>query len=192
LASGVASFDALTGGLPRPGMVEITGPPGSGCTALALSMLAQQQDGVRSMWVDVQGTIYPPAARALGVDLDRLILLRPAATSAVWAVEQVVRSGCFPIVVASGVDQVGLAGSRWAHACQQGACTLLILADRPTRALPADVRLSMRQGRVAVGRNRGADTGAVGRYAVPEPLTRDLRAATPWLTEEEASWRPCA
>lgn len=192
LITGIETFDRLTGGLPRPGMVEVTGPPGSGCTALAASFLRQQERGVRAAWVDVQGTLYPPALAALGVPLEQLVLVRPPATSAVWVVEQLVRSGCFPVVVASGVDQVGLAGSRWAHACQQGACSLVILADRPTRALPADVRVSLRRGRLMVARNRGAvaGLGAAGALPPPDPTTRDLRRAVSWLSEEEAAWRP--
>ena len=52
--------------------------------------------------VDCQGTFYPPAAVALGVPGERIILLRPrSGADAIWAIDQSLRSGAVAAVWAS-------------------------------------------------------------------------------------------
>ncbi len=155
--SGVAAVDALVDGLPQPGIVEICGPAGSGRTSLALQLVRQQP---AAAWVDFERSLYPPAVAASGVDLRRLLLLRPAADRGIWAVEQVLRAGCYSQVVVSEPPPLRRAGQRWVRAAEAGGCTLFVLRERAHRDLPADMRLQLDGQRVSVLRNRG---GRIGR-----------------------------
>ena len=65
------------GGFPRGALSELAGGPASGKTAVALSLLAALGPEDLFAWVDARGELYPPAAAALGVDLARLLLVRP-------------------------------------------------------------------------------------------------------------------
>lgn len=176
-AAGVPEVDRLVGGLPRPGLLELCGAPGSGAARLALALVAAETAVRRRVvWVDRPRALYPPAAHALGVDLDRLLIIRPASADAgVWAIEQVLRSGCFRLVVAvaaCGVAEPRAAGVRWRHAAEQGGCTgVFVTRDRAaSRALQPDVRLVVGEGRVVVDRDRSGHAGAIGALgAVADP-----------------------
>lgn len=169
--SGVPALDALVEGLPQPGIVELCGPAGSGRTSLALRLLRHQP---AAAWVDFERSLYPPAVAAAGVDLRRLLLLQPAADRGAWAVEQVLRAGCYGQVVVSSPPPLRRAGQRWARAAEAGGCTLLVLRERPHRDLPADMRLQLDGHRISVLRNRG---GRVGRS---QPLPPQPSGTDPW------------
>src|SRR6478735_4527657 len=100
--TGVAPFDALfpSGGLPLGHAVELSGEAASGRTSLALRALASaMRDGRLCAYVDGPKELYPPAAAALGVDLSRLLTLRPKAPKELpWTAVQLLRSGAFAIV----------------------------------------------------------------------------------------------
>jgi protein ImuA len=75
---GLASVDeVLAGGFPRGVLSELRGGPSSGKTAVALSLVAALHGDELAAFVDGTGELYPPAAAALGVDLGRLLLVRP-------------------------------------------------------------------------------------------------------------------
>jgi hypothetical protein len=101
-------------------------------------------------------------------------VVRPPADRVVWAVEQLLRSGCFPIVGVSGLERIGNAGPGLAHAAESGGSTLLVLSDQPMREVPAVVRLAVGHGEAVVVRDRSGRTGkAAPLPAVPE-------RADPW------------
>jgi len=163
---GVASVDAVIGGLPTPGVVEICGQAGSGRTRLALAIAARVTHARGAVcWVDPLARLYPVAVVQHGVQPERFLVVRPTEDGAspwAWATEQLLRSGCFSVVV---VELPPRTGSRraltqtWARAAEHGHCTALVLSHRPTRELPADVRLSVGGGRMVVMRDR---TGTIG------------------------------
>lgn len=106
--SGLEEVDGLLpgGGFPRGALTEIQGAPGSGKTALCLSTMARamRADGLAA-FVDGRGELYPPAAAAMGVDLARLLLVRPPAgatgqcvLTALWSAEVLLASGAFEVV----------------------------------------------------------------------------------------------
>jgi protein ImuA len=75
LPCGLAGVDEAlpAGGFPRGSLSELRGGPASGKTAVALALVAalgREELGA--------GELYPPAAAALGVDLGRFLLVRPA------------------------------------------------------------------------------------------------------------------
>jgi hypothetical protein len=181
VSSGIASIDALIQGLPCPGIVEICGAAGTGRTRLALQLVAEATRLRRTVaWVDPLRQLYPPAAADLGIDLDRLLIVRPPADGShaeIWATEQLLRSGCFALVVSHLPEQRGsrrFGGHQWARAAERGQCTAVVLAHRPARDVPAEVRLQTGFGRVSVLRDRG---GQPGGSAILPPIPS---AADPW------------
>ena len=77
--TGVATLDALTGGLPRGALSEITGPASSGRTGVMLAALAGATRGQEvCALVDASDSFDPASAAAAGVDLDRLLWIRCA------------------------------------------------------------------------------------------------------------------
>ena len=75
--TGVAALDALTGGLPRGALSEITGPASSGRTGVTLAALAgatRRQE--LCALVDASDSFDPASAVAAGVDLQRLLWVR--------------------------------------------------------------------------------------------------------------------
>lgn len=91
------------GGLPIGAVTEILcGAPGLGATSLALRTAHRAAaDGRTVVVVDPEGDFYPPAAIPCGMDLDRLLVIRPRrAPDALWAVDQSLRCPAIAAVVA--------------------------------------------------------------------------------------------
>ena len=66
------------GGLPRGRVVEIFGPESSGKTTLALHVIAEvQKDGGSGAFIDAEHALDPVYAKALGVDIDDLLVSQP-------------------------------------------------------------------------------------------------------------------
>src|SRR5512138_547944 len=79
VACGIAGVDAALpgGGFPRGAISELSGGPASGKTAVALALVAALGPDELAAYVDGRGELYPPAAAARGVDLARLLVVRP-------------------------------------------------------------------------------------------------------------------
>lgn len=79
VSSGIATFDAITGGgFARGHMTEIHALEGAGKTTLCLQAIAHnQKKGMLCALVDAERRLDPDRVEALGVDLSKLILLRP-------------------------------------------------------------------------------------------------------------------
>ncbi|KAM1715257.1 hypothetical protein EV2_026466 [Malus domestica] len=77
--SGCLTLDlALGGGLPKGRIVEIFGPESSGKTTLALHAIAEVQKlGGNAMLVDAEHAFDPAYSKALGVDVENLIVCQP-------------------------------------------------------------------------------------------------------------------
>jgi len=75
--TGIASLDALTGGLPRGAITEIFGPASSGRTSAMVSILAEATvSGEVCALVDGSDAFDPKSAAAGGVELSRLLWVR--------------------------------------------------------------------------------------------------------------------
>ncbi len=163
--SGLTGLDALIGGLPCPGLVELAGPEGCGAVRLALALAAAATTTGWVAWVDRPHALYPPAAHAAGVVLERLLIVRPqGAEQGLWATEQLLRSGCFGlVVVVEGPERRGLRaeGVRYRRAARRGGCTALSIVRSAAwrRALRADVRIGVAGERLTVLRDRGGHGG---------------------------------
>lgn len=93
------------GGLPRGRIVEIYGPESSGKTTLALHCIAQgQKNNGTAAFIDVEHALDPVYAKALGVDIDSLLVSQPdTGEQALEITESLVRSGAIDIIVVDSV-----------------------------------------------------------------------------------------
>lgn len=107
ISTGSLSLDLALGigGVPRGRIVEIYGPESSGKTTLALHILASAQKlGGDVAFIDVEHALEPAYARALGVDIDTLLISQPdTGEQALEITEQLVRSGALDCIVVDSV-----------------------------------------------------------------------------------------
>jgi recombination protein RecA len=93
------------GGLPRGRIVEIYGPESSGKTTLALHVIAEaQRGGGNAAFVDVEHALDPTYAKALGIDLENLLVSQPdTGEQALDIAEMLVRSNAVDVIVVDSV-----------------------------------------------------------------------------------------
>ena len=93
------------GGLPRGRIIEIYGPESSGKTTLALQCIAEcQRNGGKAAFIDAEHAIDPRYAKALGVDVDELILSQPdSGEQALEITEVLIKSGAIDLIVVDSV-----------------------------------------------------------------------------------------
>ena len=112
LGAGVISTGSLSvdvalgvGGVPRGRVVEVYGPESGGKTTLALHVIAEAQAaGGVAAFVDAEHALDPSYARALGVDIEQLLVSQPdTGEQALEIVELLVRSGAVDVVVIDSV-----------------------------------------------------------------------------------------
>ena len=93
------------GGVPKGRIVEIYGPESSGKTTLALHILAEaQKRGGEVAFIDAEHALDPGYARALGVDIDSMLISQPdTGEQGLEICEALVRSGAIDVVVVDSV-----------------------------------------------------------------------------------------
>jgi len=93
------------GGLPRGRIVEIYGPESSGKTTLALHVISEaQRGGGTAAFVDVEHALDPTYAKALGIDLENLLVSQPdTGEQALDIAEMLVRSNAVDVIVVDSV-----------------------------------------------------------------------------------------
>jgi len=164
VACGLEGVDAALpgGGFPRGALTELSGGPASGKTAVALALVAALGPEDLAAWVDGRGELYPPAAAARGVDLARLLVVRPpaadprgravpgadAARPGLWAAEALLASGAFAAVivdvpVAGRLPGADAAARRLQAAAERGGAVGLWLAPGNGLRVPAAARIEI-------------------------------------------------
>lgn len=107
IPTGSLSLDMALGigGVPKGRIVEIYGPESSGKTTVALHVAAQAQKmGGEAVFIDVEHALDPVYAKALGVDIDSLLVSQPdTGEQALEICEALVRSGAVDVVVVDSV-----------------------------------------------------------------------------------------
>jgi recombination protein RecA len=107
ISTGVLSLDLAlgVGGFPRGRIIEIYGPESSGKTTLALQAVAQAQKlGGSAAYIDAEHAMDPGYARALGVDIDNLLIAQPdCGEEALEITEKLVRSSALDVIVIDSV-----------------------------------------------------------------------------------------
>ena len=93
------------GGLPRGRVAEIYGPEGSGKTTLAIHVVAEaQRNGGICAYVDAEHAMDPVYARAIGVDVDELLISQPdTGEQALEITDMLIRSGAIDVIVIDSV-----------------------------------------------------------------------------------------
>jgi recombination protein RecA len=150
-------------GFPK-GVVELAAPfalGGGTSIALAAVRAAQRRDArAWCAWIDSEGTLYGPGAARVGVDLDRLLVVRPPRSEiGRVAIKVADARACDVIVVdAAPLGAPGRASKRGLSAetlvrklslaAKQGGATVLLLTDSlAPRAVPWPVALRLELGR---------------------------------------------
>lgn len=107
IPTGSLSLDLALGigGVPKGRIIEIYGPESSGKTTLALHIIASAQKGGGEVaFVDAEHALDPTYARALGVDIENLLVSQPdTGEDALSITETLVRSGAVDVVVVDSV-----------------------------------------------------------------------------------------
>src|SRR6202007_1243244 len=93
------------GGLPRGRIVEIYGPESSGKSTLAMHVVAEaQRNGGICAYIDAEHAMDPVYARAIGVNIDDLLISQPdTGEQALEVADMLIRSGALDVVVIDSV-----------------------------------------------------------------------------------------
>jgi hypothetical protein len=183
--TGVTALDALlAGGWPQGRVAEITGAPSSGRTAVAAATVAAATArGELVGWVDGPEAFDPASAGAAGVDLGRVLWVRPrSAEEAVRAAELLLEVCGFTVVV---VDVTGMApvrrgagerrgtlGLRLARSAERAGSVALVLAERPWAGAHAGVSVTLGPGEPRWGGGEGGGPRWLEGIAVRPRLER--------------------
>ena len=107
IPTGSLSLDIALGlgGIPKGRIIEIYGPESSGKTTVALHSVAEAQKlGGTAAFIDAEHALDPVYAKALGVDIDSLLVSQPdTGEQGLDIAEALVRSGAIDIVVIDSV-----------------------------------------------------------------------------------------
>lgn len=163
-------------GLPRGAIVEIAAPRGlARATTIALAACASAQaearlrggratEGAWCAWLDPSMTLFAPAAARAGVDLERLLVVRPPPEALARTAVRVAQSHAFAVLV---IDTAGVPGcgrgenlDRWPNvvrrlslAIERSDSTVLLLTDRlAARSMPLPVAMRLEVERLAEDR----------------------------------------
>ena len=107
ISSGSLSIDHALGigGFPKGRIIEVYGPESSGKTTIALHAIAScQKNGGKAAFIDAENAIDPMYAKALGVNINDLLLSQPdSGEQALEICEVLIRSGAIDLVVIDSV-----------------------------------------------------------------------------------------
>ena len=107
ISTGALSIDLALGigGVPKGRVIEIYGPEASGKTTLSLHVAAEaQKAGGVAAFIDAEHALDPVYARALGVDVDELLVSQPdTGEQALEIADTLVRSGAISVMVIDSV-----------------------------------------------------------------------------------------
>jgi protein ImuA len=179
-------------------LTEFVGGPASGKTGLVLSVLAAAMgaEGLAA-FVDGRHELYPPGVLAFGVDLARLLVVRPVSPergeregvrSALWAAEALLASGAFgvvamdvPIERAHGRGLADLDGMlrRLRAAAERGGVVALWLGLPEGARVPSAVRLELAAGAAGVQVRRALARGAADAPRTEWRATRRCPVSIP-------------
>ena len=107
VSSGSLALDIAlgAGGYPKGRIVEIYGPESSGKTTVALhAVAAVQKEGGIAAFIDAENALDPEYAKALGVNIDELLLSQPDyGEQGLQIAEKLITSGAVGLVVIDSV-----------------------------------------------------------------------------------------
>lgn len=149
LATGIDPLDELLGGgLPRGHLSEIVGAPSSGRTALVQALLASAtRRGEVAAVVDLANALDPPSLARAGVDLARVLWVRPPSPQvALTCAEIVLAAGGFGVVALDGLGQALRPGTGQIRPASPG----LAARPLPRQVWPRLAQVTRRAGAVCL------------------------------------------
>src|ERR1041385_4889631 len=175
LPFGLSELDVVLpdGGLPRGAVVEVVVAGGSALatSAALLACKSAQQEAVARggeapfcAFVDPTSTLHGPGVAASGVELERLLVVRPPLEALARTAIRVVESQAFSVVV---IDTAGVPGAsvdltlgNWPRVVRRlalsaqasGATVLLVTEGEARRPLPLPVAMRIELARPEVDR----------------------------------------
>ena len=157
------------GGVPRGRITEIFGPESSGKTTVALHIIAEvQKDGGTAAFIDAEHALDPSYAKALGVDIDNLLISQPdCGEDALEITETLVRSGAVDVVV---VDSVAALVPRQELEGDMGANSVGVQARLMSKAMRKLASVISKSNAVVVFINQLREKVGV-MYGNPETTT---------------------
>ena len=164
--TGIESVDQALGpiGIPRGRLTEIFGAFSCGKTTLAYALLADRiAAGDLAAYIDPESTLFAPAARSAGIDVSRLIVVRPRSAQALLrAVDALVRGGACSVVILDASNTSVLQTHHCARLVAQAEKTgtaLVVLSHGRNTALASFATLRLCGRGVAPLWQSGADGG---------------------------------
>ena len=153
-STGFPQIDQLLGGgFPRGCLSEITGPPSSGRTSLALTLLAETtRSGALAAVIDRADTFDPSSAVSSGVDLDQVLWVRaPAMREALRCAERLLQTEGFPLVLLDLIESQpsesrAIQRAAWVRLSRLAAGTrsaLVLLSQERLAGPQAEITLAM-------------------------------------------------
>ncbi|MFP6769550.1 MAG: hypothetical protein VB859_15345 [Planctomycetaceae bacterium] len=165
------------GGLRRGTLVEWLAGSGPGAGAVTLALLAarclvKQRGGL--VVIDQRRVFNPVAAAALGIDVDRTLVVRPReGTEWLWTVEQVLRNRAVGVVLTWADHLEAVAFRRWQLAAETSGVVGMLA--RPCRAVAEPAWASVRLLVTAAGAGERKKCGCASRCGPPEREGRRRR-----------------
>jgi hypothetical protein len=153
------ALSCLKGGIARGALTEVSGPAGGGKTEVVLRFLAENPK-LRAAWIEEALSVYPCAFPLHGVNLNRVLFVRDPGTHAVWAAQQILRSGIFPVVVLAVKALAELDLRRLQLAAEQSNASVLLLSEEPARgawAIGHQLEIRRQETSVQVGLLKGRE-----------------------------------
>jgi hypothetical protein len=156
LATGLAALDRLLlGGLPRGGIVELTGRRSSGRFAAVLTALAAAtRAGESAVLADMGDGLCPADAERAGADLSRLLWLRPRRLKEALAAAEAALSAGFALVVVDlgppPLSRAGVPATAWPRLARQvraRGAAFLLCAPWPVGGSSVQAAVSARRAR---------------------------------------------
>lgn len=164
ISTGFAELDRVLpgGGWPVGALIELYAEgPGSGELALLMPVivrlsLKEEIDQKWIAWIAPPLIPYAPALRRCGVDIDRLLMIRPSRSErgasrqrsstrdCLWAVEQVIRSGSSSGVLAWLPPTDAVALRRLQIAAEEQGCWTVLFREQAALTKPSPAALRMR------------------------------------------------
>jgi len=173
----------LLGGLPRGGLVELSGRRSSGRFSIGIAALVSAtSSGEAAALVDLGGHLDPQSAEAAGADLTRLLWVRPSRLKEAVASAEMLLAAGFPLVVADlGLAPVrgrfvpDAAWVRLERAARSHGAALLLLAPYRVSGVAAESVLAADSAR-AIWSGSGPSPRLLAGLASRLTLQKDLRA----------------
>lgn len=135
ICSGLGELDAaLGGGFPRGILATLEGAPGSGRSTVAARLLAIATcTGLAALLespAGSDGSFYPPALAAAGVDLERLLVVpAESANGIARATDILLRAGAFGVIVIPAIALSSTAWTRLASLTHRANALVVALGD---------------------------------------------------------------